>query len=107
MEYNKLVRDQIIEIIRADGSEAKFHIADDQEYWQKLTEKIGEELAEFIVDESPEELADMMEVIDAVLEYKGYTWEQIREIQAQKAEKRGGFKERIILEETITTPQKA
>ncbi len=100
MKYNKLVRDNIPEYIRSKGGSPVTHIADDQEYWQKLKEKLAEELAEFQKDESAEELADLLEVIDAVIDYKKFDRANIEEIRSKKAKERGKFKERIILDES-------
>ena len=100
MKYNKLVRDKIPEIIRKKGETAVTHIADEAEYWAKLKEKIAEEVKEFQEAESAEELADVLEVIDAIVEFKKMDMNEIVRIQREKAEKRGGFKERIILEES-------
>ncbi|HSX24696.1 MAG TPA: nucleoside triphosphate pyrophosphohydrolase [Candidatus Andersenbacteria bacterium] len=99
-KYNKLVRDKIITIIQTHGGDAKFHIASNTEYWQKLKEKLVEEVQEFSESESIEELADILEVIGAISEYKKFHKKKILEVKNKKAEERGKFKKRIILEES-------
>ena len=76
------------------------HIADDAEYWQKLKEKLREEIEEFSKDESVEELADIFEVLDAIADYKRFKKEDVERIKEKKAEERGKFKKKIILEES-------
>lgn len=99
MKYNKLVRDKIPEIARKNGDNPITHIADEAEYWAKLKEKLLEEIEEFKKDESIEEFADLLEVINAIAEYKEFDAEEVARIKTEKAEKRGKFKERIILDE--------
>lgn len=100
MIYNKLVRDRVLEIIRSKGGNAKSHVADDTEYWQKLKEKLLEEAQEFCTDENPSEIADIQEVLLAIIEHKQFTKEEIERIRQQKWKERGGFEKRIILEES-------
>lgn len=100
MKYNKLVRDKIPEYILSKGGTPLTHIADETEYWQKLKEKLIEEFDEFKHDESPEEFADLLEVIDAIGTYKNFDRAMIEEIRKKKADERGRFANRIILDES-------
>ena len=70
MKYNKLVRDKIPEVIRKKGGTPVTHIA------------------------------DLLEVIAAIADYKEFDPDEIAKIRAKKAEERGRFRERIILDES-------
>lgn len=69
-------------------------------YLQKLDEKLSEELAEYQESKSLEELADLLEVMAAVVKARGCTWEELERIRTRKREKRGGFEEWILLVES-------
>ena len=97
--YNKLVRDKIPEIIEADGKSCKTKILSDEEYLKMIDAKLDEELAEYHKDQNIEELADLMEVIYAATEARGYSVEQLEAVRLAKVEKRGAFKEKIFLRE--------
>lgn len=99
--YNKLVRDKIPEIIEADGKSCKTKILSDEEYLKMIDAKLDEELAEYHKDQNIEELADLMEVIYAATEARGYSVEQLESVRLAKVEKRGGFKEKILLREVV------
>ena len=99
--YNKLVRDFIPEIIRKSGKMAVCETVDGVAYLQALDEKLLEELTEYQNDKSLEELADMCEVIRAIVLAKGFSLEEFDAIREKKAEKRGGFEKRLFLKEVI------
>ncbi len=100
MKYNKLIRDRIPEILENKGVNFSSHIADDTEYWKKLKLKIVEEATEFAKDDNAkEELADILEVMHAILDHKNITFESIEEIRLKKKRDRGGFAKKIILDE--------
>ena len=100
MKYNKLVRDKIPEYIRKKGGNPVTHIADEAEYWQKLKGKLIEEIEEFRKDENIEELADILEVLDAIAEHKGFDIKEIQSVKEKKAIEKGKFKNKIILDES-------
>ena len=99
--YNKLVRDKIPEIIEADGKTCETEILSDAEYIEMIDAKLDEELAEYQNDKNLEELADLLEVIHAAAIARGYSVEELEELRAKKAEKRGGFKDKIFLKKVI------
>lgn len=99
MRYDKLVRDRIPDIIRAKGTEPVVRLASAEEYQLKLREKLQEEVNEYLQSGSPEELADILEVVHALGRLTGHEPAYLEDIRAEKAAERGGFKDRIILEE--------
>jgi predicted house-cleaning noncanonical NTP pyrophosphatase (MazG superfamily) len=100
MKYNKLVRDKIPEYIKGKGGVPITRIAEDKEYWEKLKEKLQEEIKEFSENEVIEEMADIQEVIDAMCDYKNFSKKDIGKAREKKVEERGAFKKKIILEES-------
>jgi predicted house-cleaning noncanonical NTP pyrophosphatase (MazG superfamily) len=98
MSYPKLVRDKIIHIIQADNQRPIFHFADPTEYRAALKAKLQEEVAEFIANEADEELADILEVLQAICEERGLHWEALEDIKIEKRKHRGGFSRRIVIE---------
>ena len=96
--YNKLVRDKIPEIVKSNGETAKTRILSDNEYLDELNKKIQEELVEYLESGEIEELADIEEVLSAILDAKNVTHEEFEKIRINKSQKRGAFKEKIFLE---------
>ncbi len=97
--YNKLVRDRIPEIIRADGKRLKSRVLDDAEHLEALLKKLEEEVAELTEARNVEEMADVHEVLLALAEALKIVPEELEEVRRGKAAKRGGFQQKIFLEE--------
>ena len=98
MSYNKLVRDKIIDIILANGEKPIYHTLSDEEYLDELHKKLFEEANEFVEEDSPEELADLLEVVYAIAKHKNINMEDVEKERVKKREKRGGFEDKIYLE---------
>lgn len=100
-KLNKLVRDKIPEIMAANNQEGNFRRLSDAEYKTQLDKKLCEELNEYQTSESKqdavEELADLVEVVYAVLEYEKLSIDEFEKIRLKKKEERGGFRKRLML----------
>lgn len=99
--YHKLVRDRIPEIIEQSGQTCLYSVLSDEEYLVMLDEKLNEELAEYQESKSMDELADLLEVMKAVALARGSSFREVEELRRLKADKRGGFEKKILLEEVI------
>ena len=94
----KLIRDNIVEIMREEGKTPKTRIADNREYVELLRLKLQEEVKEYLDSKSPEELADVLEVLRALAEHHLDDFSNLESLRKEKARVRGGFKRRIVLE---------
>lgn len=95
-EYNKLVRDLIPDIIREKGKQCQTRILPDTAFQDALIKKLQEEVIEFTDAPNLEELADILEVVHALVESLGADQGTVEEVRRQKAVERGGFKERVF-----------
>lgn len=101
IQYNKLVRGRIPEIIESSGKSCTTEILSAEDYLRMIDAKLDEELAEYHKDQNIEELADLLEVIRAAAIARGYSLEDLERVRAEKAAKRGGFEKRILLKEVV------
>ena len=96
--YNKLVRDKIPEEINnVKGRKANYRILEGNEYIQELDKKLFEEAYEFIEEHSVEELADLMEVIETIMETKNISHNDVEIAREFKNKKKGSFKDKVYL----------
>lgn len=100
--YNKLVRDSIPDIIKADGGKPCIKVLDDVSYETTLRQKVIEEaheLAESATDdEIMNELADIMEILESIMKHHRLSLEDVNRCKETKKQKRGGFDKKIFLE---------
>ena len=96
--YNKLVRDNIREIMIKNGAKPITRILNDKEYLEELNKKLLEEVNEYLESGSILELADIEEVILSILTVKSISKEEFETIRKDKATKRGTFSKKIFLE---------
>lgn len=97
MNYNKLIRDKIPDIIASNGGKAEIRRLSEEEYRVYLENKLDEEVGEFHADHTPEELADILEVVYALAATMGCSREELMEIYRKKHQARGGFEKRLLL----------
>lgn len=107
--YNKLVRDNIPDIINNNDGIPIYRVLNDEEYWEYLLMKDKEELMEVKnaenVEERKKELADKLELIIAMAEFSGFSLDDIIKEADNKRNKNGGFKKRLLLEKVIEKEQ--
>ncbi len=94
-KYNKLVRDKIPEILDLKGVPYEKRIAGMGEYKEELMKKLKEEVDEFTEAKNDEELADVIEVVEAIKKLPEFA--KAEEVRKKKSEEKGGFEKRIIL----------
>lgn len=100
--YDKLVRDHIPQIIREQGNTPVTRQLGEDEYRQALIQKLQEEVAEFVADNSLGELCDILEVVAALTSALGVSHEALQKAKDEKAARNGAFRERVFLESVIT-----
>ncbi|RJQ36526.1 phosphoribosyl-ATP pyrophosphohydrolase [Candidatus Parcubacteria bacterium] len=99
--FRKLIRDRIPEIIAAKGERAVTRVLNDEEFAVALENKLLEEVQEMrLGDNKAEEIADIYEVLDALIRARGFSAEEIMRLKDKKRAERGGFEKKLLLEGT-------
>jgi len=104
--YGKLVRDKIPEIIRSNDEMPNIRVINGDEYRRELLYKLieeAEEVRQAGYDANDKiglvrELADISEVLDAILTEYSISKETLKIAQEERRKERGGFEEQIFLE---------
>lgn len=89
--YDKLVRDNVINHIEANGEIPSWHILSKKTYRDKLDLKLSEEVDEFLASHDIEELADILEVVDALAKEHGSSFDELLNLKVKKQCINGGF----------------
>lgn len=99
--YNKLVRDRIPEIKEREGERPETRVLDEAEFRKfvrlKLVEEAGEVNAAKTREDVVKELADLWEVIEAVMRTEAVTAVEVAALKEKRRTERGGFEKRIYL----------
>ncbi len=99
--HNKLVRDKIPEILKAAGKNCVIETLSDEEYITMLDEKLSEGVVKYQEKKTLEDLADLLEVMGAIVKARGHSWAELTAIRKKKCTEQGAYDKRILLKETI------
>ncbi|MFO1012549.1 MAG: nucleoside triphosphate pyrophosphohydrolase [Caulobacteraceae bacterium] len=99
-KVEKLIRDKLPEIMRAQGLAVFDRRLDDEPYRAALKTKLLEESQELAQaadrDELLGELADVSEVLRAITAAHGFSLEEVEAARLKKKDARGGFDDRVF-----------
>ena len=98
MADEKLVRDFVPKIIEQSGKNINVHVVEGNDFFEKLKDKLKEEVDEFVSDEAIEELADILEIVYLLSKYKGVSPEKLEEFRQFKSKERGSYEKGFVLE---------
>ncbi len=98
--YNQLVRDKILDILESPTTSCVYKTLSDSEYLTILDSKLSEELLDYQKSKSLAKLADVLEVMSAIVKARGRSWDELTAIQKEKFEEYGSFDKRVFLFET-------
>lgn len=98
--HKKLIRDKIVEIIKAKGGNFEAKTLSDKNFIQELKLKLIEESKELLSAPSNRilnELADVLEVLKSIASYFNIPFGEIEKYQKKKRVERGGFEKKLYL----------
>lgn len=104
--HNKLVRDKIPNILFKKNISCITKVLTPYEYEKELNKKLQEEVKELLnsknLEEWLEEMADVYEVLLALLKNKQISLKALESVRKNKAISNGTFEQRIFLEKTVS-----
>lgn len=103
--YNKLVRDNLPDIMRQENELPFTRVLSDDEYRVELFKKLQEECGEAVNSRSSKdlmtELGDVLEVVRAIAKLENQDLDAVIAAADEKKLKKGGFEKRVYLEKTL------
>jgi len=99
--YKRLVRDKVPDMILRDNQLPVKRTLNDKEYEEELNKKLEEEVKDYLVNKNYIDMIDIVEVIDAILDFKGIDKDEFEKERINKANKKGTFKDRTYLEKIM------
>ncbi len=102
----RLVRDNVPELVRAAGHQVQFREVEAKDLPRFIKRKIAEEAAALDAaagGQEKEELADLLEALEAFIAARGIDRDELKRIKAHKKEQRGGFTTGYVVESASTS----
>jgi predicted house-cleaning noncanonical NTP pyrophosphatase (MazG superfamily) len=103
---NTLIRDNVAAIISQKGKTCRTAHLDDDKYLELLNNLFLEEVKSYVEQDEPgkkdlDALADIGEVMHAILAFKGIPVEEFQKARVQRFEEFGGYYDRVFLKEIL------
>ncbi|WP_324283092.1 nucleoside triphosphate pyrophosphohydrolase [Cyanobacterium aponinum UTEX 3222] len=109
-KYSKLIRDNIPDLLDKNNLSYQVKILNHDQYKQglkwKLIEEAGEVFATDNKEDLIEEIADVYEVIEAILEANNITSDDVNLVKEKKAKLKGKFRKKLQLLNLINSEEK-
>ncbi len=98
---NTLIRDKMPKYIEKSGKKAIIEKVRETDMIFYLNMKLREEITGYEDERSVEKIADIVEVLYAILDYKGVSLSKFEKVRAKRANQLGKYKERLLLKEIV------
>ena len=96
--HHKLTRNRTPEIIASKGNVPVTRILHDEEFLDALHVNFQEEVTAYLKLNTAEKLAEILEVMYAIIRYHGVTQQELELLRCEKARNAGTFDQKIYLE---------